>query len=82
MFPWVLLEVLVQPCDMQWSMFLHSIHSNGEKAGLHKENLLLRGCTIRNTEAVAGIVIYAGRHRLNLRLCTTTLCWMLPNISS
>ncbi|XP_076400087.1 phospholipid-transporting ATPase VA isoform X2 [Peromyscus maniculatus bairdii] len=36
------------------------IHSNGEKAGLHKENLLLRGCTIRNTEAVAGIVIYAG----------------------
>ncbi|XP_029419656.1 probable phospholipid-transporting ATPase VA isoform X2 [Nannospalax galili] len=36
------------------------IHSNGERAGLHKENLLLRGCTIRNTEAVAGIVIYAG----------------------
>ncbi|XP_023416009.1 phospholipid-transporting ATPase VA isoform X3 [Cavia porcellus] len=36
------------------------IHSNGEKAGLHKENLLLRGCTIRNTEAVVGIVIYAG----------------------
>ncbi|XP_023560424.1 probable phospholipid-transporting ATPase VA, partial [Octodon degus] len=35
-------------------------HSSGEKAGLHKENLLLRGCTIRNTEAVAGIVIYAG----------------------
>ncbi|XP_034376938.1 LOW QUALITY PROTEIN: phospholipid-transporting ATPase VA [Arvicanthis niloticus] len=36
------------------------IHSDGEKAALHKENLLLRGCTIRNTEAVAGIVIYAG----------------------
>uniref|UniRef100_H0WYT5 Phospholipid-transporting ATPase n=1 Tax=Otolemur garnettii TaxID=30611 RepID=H0WYT5_OTOGA len=36
------------------------IHDNGKKAGLHKENLLLRGCTIRNTEAVAGIVIYAG----------------------
>ncbi|CAO2614404.1 Phospholipid-transporting ATPase VA [Lemmus lemmus] len=36
------------------------IHSNGERAGLYKENLLLRGCTIRNTEAVVGIVIYAG----------------------
>uniref|UniRef100_A0A673U4U0 Phospholipid-transporting ATPase n=1 Tax=Suricata suricatta TaxID=37032 RepID=A0A673U4U0_SURSU len=35
-------------------------HNNGKKAGLYKENLLLRGCTIRNTEAVVGIVIYAG----------------------
>ncbi|MBZ3870839.1 putative phospholipid-transporting ATPase VA [Sciurus carolinensis] len=37
-----------------------SIHDNGKKAGLYNENLLLRGCTIRNTEAVVGIVIYAG----------------------
>nr|CAI9696669.1 unnamed protein product [Rangifer tarandus platyrhynchus] len=36
------------------------IHDNGKKAGLYKENLLLRGCTLRNTEAVVGIVIYAG----------------------
>uniref|UniRef100_A0A8B9U4I7 Phospholipid-transporting ATPase n=1 Tax=Anas zonorhyncha TaxID=75864 RepID=A0A8B9U4I7_9AVES len=36
------------------------IHKNGKKDGLFKENLLLRGCTIRNTEEVAGIVIYAG----------------------
>ncbi|XP_054550775.1 phospholipid-transporting ATPase VA isoform X2 [Talpa occidentalis] len=36
------------------------IHDSGKKAGLYKENLLLRGCTIRNTEAVVGIVIYAG----------------------
>lgn len=43
-------------------LFLNSIHDNGKKAGLYKENLLLRGCTIRNTEAVVGIVIYAGRH--------------------
>ncbi|XP_059018071.1 phospholipid-transporting ATPase VD isoform X3 [Mustela lutreola] len=35
-------------------------HSNKERVGLSKENLLLRGCTIRNTEAVAGIVVYAG----------------------
>uniref|UniRef100_A0A6J0TPW5 Phospholipid-transporting ATPase n=1 Tax=Pogona vitticeps TaxID=103695 RepID=A0A6J0TPW5_9SAUR len=31
-----------------------------ERVGLSKENLLLRGCTIRNTETVIGIVVYAG----------------------
>lgn len=36
-------------------------HSNKERVGLSKENLLLRGCTIRNTEAVVGIVVYAGQ---------------------
>ncbi|XP_067844280.1 phospholipid-transporting ATPase VD-like isoform X2 [Heptranchias perlo] len=35
-------------------------HQNKERVGLSKENLLLRGCTIRNTEAVVGIVVYAG----------------------
>ncbi|XP_043916326.1 phospholipid-transporting ATPase VD [Protopterus annectens] len=35
-------------------------HQNKERIGLGKENLLLRGCTIRNTEAVVGIVVYAG----------------------
>uniref|UniRef100_A0A8C5VKW2 Uncharacterized protein n=1 Tax=Microcebus murinus TaxID=30608 RepID=A0A8C5VKW2_MICMU len=35
-------------------------HANRERVGLSKENLLLRGCTIRNTEAVVGIVVYAG----------------------
>ncbi|XP_069780829.1 phospholipid-transporting ATPase VD isoform X2 [Narcine bancroftii] len=35
-------------------------HWNKERVGLSKENLLLRGCTIRNTEAVVGIVVYAG----------------------
>nr|XP_023656655.1 probable phospholipid-transporting ATPase VA [Paramormyrops kingsleyae] len=36
------------------------IHRNGKRDGLNKENLLLRGCTIRNTEEAVGIVIYAG----------------------
>ncbi|XP_075356139.1 phospholipid-transporting ATPase VD isoform X3 [Mycteria americana] len=35
-------------------------HSNKDRVGLSKENLLLRGCTVRNTEAVVGIVVYAG----------------------
>ncbi|XP_053240092.1 phospholipid-transporting ATPase VA isoform X1 [Podarcis raffonei] len=36
------------------------VHRSGKKVALSKENLLLRGCTIRNTEEVSGIVIYAG----------------------
>uniref|UniRef100_A0A8C9TEB2 Phospholipid-transporting ATPase n=1 Tax=Scleropages formosus TaxID=113540 RepID=A0A8C9TEB2_SCLFO len=36
------------------------IHRSGRRDGLYKENLLLRGCTIRNTEEAVGIVIYAG----------------------
>ncbi|XP_059502766.1 phospholipid-transporting ATPase VA isoform X3 [Stegostoma tigrinum] len=36
------------------------VYKNGKRAGLSKDNLLLRGCTVRNTEEVVGIVIYAG----------------------
>ncbi|XP_026209642.1 probable phospholipid-transporting ATPase VD [Anabas testudineus] len=35
-------------------------HSSGVRVGLHNSNLLLRSCTIRNTEAVVGIVVYSG----------------------
>ncbi|KAM9531195.1 phospholipid-transporting ATPase VB [Guaruba guarouba] len=33
---------------------------NHERVGFNIESLLLRGCTIRNTEVAVGIVIYAG----------------------
>ncbi|KAG8452166.1 hypothetical protein GDO86_004094 [Hymenochirus boettgeri] len=36
------------------------IHKNGKKSSLYKENILLRGCTVRNTEVLSGIVVYAG----------------------
>uniref|UniRef100_A0A8C6NZ25 Phospholipid-transporting ATPase n=1 Tax=Nothobranchius furzeri TaxID=105023 RepID=A0A8C6NZ25_NOTFU len=36
------------------------IHRSGRRDALSKDNLLLRGCTIRNTEEAVGIVIYAG----------------------
>ncbi|XP_061842887.1 phospholipid-transporting ATPase VD isoform X2 [Nerophis lumbriciformis] len=35
-------------------------HPSGARAGLHNNNLLLRSCTVRNTETVVGIVVYAG----------------------
>uniref|UniRef100_A0A3Q4I2G1 P-type ATPase N-terminal domain-containing protein n=1 Tax=Neolamprologus brichardi TaxID=32507 RepID=A0A3Q4I2G1_NEOBR len=41
-------------------VLFHREHSNGVRVGLHSGNLLLRSCTIRNTETVVGIVVYAG----------------------
>ncbi|KAG8508803.1 putative phospholipid-transporting ATPase VB [Galemys pyrenaicus] len=35
-------------------------HPDQTRTGLDSESLLLRGCTIRNTEVAVGIVIYAG----------------------
>ncbi|XP_077333660.1 phospholipid-transporting ATPase VD [Lithobates pipiens] len=40
--------------------FLERSYPDKEKIGLNKENVLLRGCVVRNTEAVIGIVVYAG----------------------
>ncbi|XP_075065980.1 phospholipid-transporting ATPase VB isoform X2 [Mixophyes fleayi] len=33
---------------------------NGQRTGFGTESLLLRGCTIRNTEETIGVVVYAG----------------------
>ncbi|XP_064784090.1 phospholipid-transporting ATPase VD-like isoform X3 [Oncorhynchus masou masou] len=35
-------------------------HPSNARVGLHNDNLLLRSCTIRNTETIIGIVVYAG----------------------
>uniref|UniRef100_A0A6Q2YWF5 Phospholipid-transporting ATPase n=1 Tax=Esox lucius TaxID=8010 RepID=A0A6Q2YWF5_ESOLU len=35
-------------------------HPSKVRVGLHNNNLLLRSCTVRNTETVIGIVVYAG----------------------
>ncbi|XP_006631939.2 phospholipid-transporting ATPase VB isoform X1 [Lepisosteus oculatus] len=60
-----------------------------KKIGFGRQNLLLRGCTVRNTEEAAGIVVYAGhetkamlnnngprykRSKLERRLNTDVLC--------
>ncbi|XP_078133844.1 phospholipid-transporting ATPase VD isoform X3 [Sander vitreus] len=35
-------------------------HPGGVRVGLHNNNLLLRSCTVRNTETVVGMVVYTG----------------------
>ncbi|TKR76030.1 hypothetical protein L596_017237 [Steinernema carpocapsae] len=36
------------------------IHEDGKKEACYKNNVLLRGCEVRNTDFVEGLVIYAG----------------------
>ncbi|XP_062838289.1 phospholipid-transporting ATPase VD [Anolis carolinensis] len=45
-------------------------HTSKERVGLSKDNLLLRGCTVRNTDIVVGIVVYAG-HETKVMLNNT-----------
>uniref|UniRef100_A0A4W5PM87 Phospholipid-transporting ATPase n=1 Tax=Hucho hucho TaxID=62062 RepID=A0A4W5PM87_9TELE len=37
------------------------------RVGLHNDNLLLRSCTIRNTETIIGIVVYAGHETKGMK---------------
>ena len=53
---------------MPFTRFVHTIHysaysmhGSGEKEPVNKSNLILRGCELRNTDYVEGIVLYAGR---------------------
>ncbi len=46
----------------QWSgLFSFSKTEEGTTIGINKNNLLLRGCVLRNTSAVVGVVVYAGQ---------------------
>ena len=39
----------------------YSVYPSEAKESINKNNLLLRGCEIRNTDYVEGLVLYAGR---------------------
>ena len=47
---------------------LFSKTPEGATIGINKNNLLLRGCVLRNTSAVVGVVVYAGQYRLVQRV--------------
>ncbi|XP_072002006.1 phospholipid-transporting ATPase VB isoform X2 [Engystomops pustulosus] len=42
------------------SKFKGYMDQNGQRTGFGTESLLLRGCTVRNTEEAIGVVVYAG----------------------
>ena len=44
--------------------------ADGATVSINKSNLLLRGCVVRNTRAVVGVVVYAGKSfQLMVRGC-------------
>lgn len=43
--------------------FCFSETADGATVGINRTNLLLRGCVVRNTPAVVGVVVYAGNSR-------------------
>uniref|UniRef100_A0A3B4A7J0 Phospholipid-transporting ATPase n=1 Tax=Periophthalmus magnuspinnatus TaxID=409849 RepID=A0A3B4A7J0_9GOBI len=65
-------EMEFVPEDFHWRIECENPNNNlcrfrgymenpsGARVGLHNSNLLLRSCIIRNSEAVVGIVVYAG----------------------
>ena len=51
------------------------MYPDGKRVPVNRSNLLLRGCVLRNTEAVIGIVAYAGLSVcLSVCVCTCILC--------
>ena len=39
---------------------LFRVHRDGEQTGVDKNNVALRGCVLKNTQYITGLVVYAG----------------------
>ncbi|XP_028985138.1 phospholipid-transporting ATPase ID [Betta splendens] len=53
-------EVVCEPPNNKLDRFCGTLHWRGRRYGLTNQNMLLRGCVLRNTEACYGLVIFAG----------------------
>lgn len=42
--------------------YVEPLNEDGENCPLKNKNLILRGCVLRNTDKIAGLVIYAGKN--------------------
>uniref|UniRef100_A0A8C9ZUI1 ATPase phospholipid transporting 10D n=1 Tax=Sander lucioperca TaxID=283035 RepID=A0A8C9ZUI1_SANLU len=55
------LQVIIHKVSLKLCLSFNVwLHPGGVRVGLHNNNLLLRSCTVRNTETVVGMVVYAG----------------------
>uniref|UniRef100_A0A9J2PPK4 Phospholipid-transporting ATPase n=1 Tax=Ascaris lumbricoides TaxID=6252 RepID=A0A9J2PPK4_ASCLU len=53
--------VCEKPNNLVYQMKGRIMYGDGHIEGIYRENMLLRGCKIRNTTFVEGIVLYAGK---------------------
>ncbi|KAG9345376.1 hypothetical protein JZ751_009923 [Albula glossodonta] len=53
-------EVICEPPNNKLDRFCGTLYWRESKYGLSNQNMLLRGCVLRNTESCYGLVIFAG----------------------
>ncbi|XP_072572275.1 phospholipid-transporting ATPase ID isoform X2 [Paramormyrops kingsleyae] len=53
-------EVICEPPNNKLDRFCGTLYWRENKYGLSNQNMLLRGCVLRNTESCYGLVIFAG----------------------
>lgn len=53
-------EVMCEPPNNKLDRFCGTLYWREKKYPLTNQNMLLRGCVLRNTEACYGLVIFAG----------------------
>uniref|UniRef100_A0A915BCA8 Phospholipid-transporting ATPase n=2 Tax=Parascaris univalens TaxID=6257 RepID=A0A915BCA8_PARUN len=53
--------VCEKPNNLVYQMKGRIMYNDGHIEGIYRENMLLRGCKIRNTTFVEGVVLYAGK---------------------
>ncbi|NWY99783.1 AT8B2 ATPase, partial [Loxia curvirostra] len=64
-------EVICEPPNNKLDKFGGTLYWKENKYPLSNQNMLLRGCVLRNTEWCFGLVIFAGGLRQQLLLCCT-----------
>ena len=59
--------------------YFASENKNGVRLAVNRNNFLLRGCVLRNTTRVAGLVVYAGSQDINVthRHCMYNVCFYM-----
>ncbi|KAK5927846.1 hypothetical protein CgunFtcFv8_012960 [Champsocephalus gunnari] len=65
-------EVICEPPNNKLDKFTGTLHLRDSKHPLDNENLLLRGCVLRNTEWCFGMVIFAGLQTKLMQNCGRT----------
>ena len=61
------------------SPLLCSIDGNGQRTLVNRNHLLLRGCVVRNTTQVFGVVVYAGKEKECIVCAPPIACMIVRN---
>ena len=69
----VCVHVYIHICVYVVHVCVCSDTHDGQRIGVNRNNLLLRGCVLRNTTKVAGLVVYAGMlYIIYVYICCTS----------